>query len=87
MQCTCKGKNRAVKPSNNPRKFRPVHQVEEDEEVLPTLNSPLYHVKSAESPHSRPIQVKVRVDECIVRIEVDTGAAMSLISEATFSML
>ena len=44
-------------------------------------------MKSAESPHSHPIQVKVRVDECIVRIEVDTGAAMSLISEATFSML
>ena len=88
MQRVCKGKNRAGQPSNNPRKSRAVRRVEEPEgQELSTLDSPLYHVKSAESSHSPPIQVKVRVDECIVRMEVDTGAAMSLMSEATFSGL
>ena len=84
MQRACKGKNRAAQPSTNPRKSRAVRRVEEEEQELPMLDSPLYHVKSEESPHSPPIQVNVRVDECIVRMEVDTRAAMSLMSEATF---
>ena len=86
MQRACNGKNRAGQPSNNPRKSPAVRRVEEGQE-LSTLDSPLYRVKSVESSHSPLIQVKVRVDECIVRMEVDTGAAMSLMSEATFSGL
>ena len=44
MQRTCKGKNRAGQPSNNPRKSRTVRRVEEGQE-LSTLDFPLYHVK------------------------------------------
>ena len=40
--------------------------------------------KSWDSP---PIQVKVRVDECVIRMEVDTGAAVSLMSESTYKKL
>ena len=84
MQRACKSKSRAAQLCTNQRKFRAVRQVEEEEQELPMQDSPLYLVKSEESPHSPPIQVKVRVDECIVMMEVDTGAAMSLMSEATF---
>ena len=37
--------------------------------------------------NSPPIIVKVRVDDCLISIEVDTGAAHSLISEKTFESL
>ena len=84
MQRACKGKNRVTQQSTNPKKSRAVRRVEEEEQELPMLDSPLYHVKSDESPHSPPIQVKVRVDVCIVRMEVNTGVAMSLMSDATF---
>ena len=90
MQRACKGKNRAGQPSNNPRMSRAVHRVEEGQE-LSTLDSPLYHVKSAEPSHSSPPPPpnpgQGEGGECIVRMEVDTGAPMSLMSEATFSGL
>ena len=34
-----------------------------------------------------PIQVKVKVDDCLIPMEVDTGASMSLMSEHTFRRL
>ena len=37
--------------------------------------------------HSPPIQVKVQLDDCVVNMEVDTGAAMSLMSQTTFQGL
>ena len=36
---------------------------------------------------SPPIQVKVGVDDCLIKMEVDTGASVSLMSETLFTEL
>lgn len=38
-------------------------------------------------PVHPPIQVKVKVDDCLITMGVDTGAAASLMSETTFKAL
>ena len=50
-------------------------------------NQPLCHVGTSQVSPSPPIQVRVQLDECVVAMEVDTGAAVSLMSEATFMHL
>ena len=70
--------------------FRTVRQLEEDEEESDSQSlsgSPLCHVKSSAVHHSPPIRVKVKLDECLVGMEVDTGAAVSIMSEAIFREL
>ena len=70
--------------------FRTVCQLEEDEEESDSQSlsgSPLCHVKSSAVHHSPPIRVKVKLDECLVGMEVDTGAAVSIMSEAIFRVL
>ena len=47
----------------------------------------LCHLRSPGVPNSPPINVKVRVDDCLISMEVDTGAAHSLTSEKTFESL
>ena len=44
------------------------------------------HVKS-QAPYSPPILIQVRIDECMVDFEVDTGASVSLMYEAMFERL
>ena len=39
------------------------------------------------SMRSPPIQVKVGVDDCLIKMEVDTGASVSLMSETLFTEL
>ena len=46
---------------------------------------PMLQVES--KPTLPPIQVKVKLDDCLVTMEVDTGASMSLMAEATFNAL
>ena len=46
--------------------------------------SALYHLLSPEVVRSPPITVKVRIDNCEIDMEVDTGASHSLMSEGTF---
>ena len=43
---------------------------------------PLYHLSSKKG--SPPLRAQVQVDDKLVTMEVDTGAAKSLMSEATF---
>jgi hypothetical protein len=47
----------------------------------------LCYLKSLGVSISPPIMVKVRVDDCLISMEVDTGAAHSLISKKTFESL
>ena len=44
-------------------------------------------VNSGRSWDSPPIQVKVRVEECVISMEVDKGAALSIMSETTYKNL
>ena len=47
-------------------------------------DSNLNHVKSRGVVNSPLIRVKVKMDDCLVNMEVDTGASISLMSESTF---
>ena len=43
-----------------------------------------YHVKSKGTVDEPPIQVKVKLDNFLVTMDVDTGAAMSLMFESVY---
>ena len=70
-------------------KSRTVCRVEgdEEEEEPEPAGAHLCHVKSRGVAHSPPILVQVKLDDCLVSMEVDTGASMSLMSEATYGEL
>ena len=52
-------------------------QPEQEENELP-----LYHVTSGEQ--SRPLKISVQIEEQSVPMEIDKGAGLSLVSEATY---
>ena len=56
----------------------------ESEEHSP---STLKHLQSKGVPNAPPIMVKVRVDNCVLSMEVDTGAAHSVMFEKTLESL
>ena len=68
-------------------KSRTVCRVEGDEEELEPAGAHLCHVKSRGVAHSPPILVQVKLDDCLLSMEVDTGASTSLMSEATYGEL
>ena len=86
IQRACKTRPRP--PKSGRGRARTVAGVEEEEEVEDdhhhNSSQPLCHVDSSQVSPSPPIQVRVKLDECVVAMEVDTGAAVSLMSEATF---
>ena len=83
MRQACWGKRKTAPSKTSDLKFRKVcHVNDEGEQDLE--DSPFHHVSSCGVTHSPPIQIKVKFDECLVVMEVDTGASMSLISETTF---
>ena len=62
---------------------RPICQVQEEEEAVNLLK-----VQEKKKPHSSsPIEMKVQIDDCLVKFEMDTGATISLMSQKTFRKL
>ena len=62
-------------------------RVEENQEEPEPADSYLCHVKSRGVAHSPPVVVQVKLDDCLVAMEVDTGASVSIMSKATFGEL
>ena len=60
---------------------------EESESESESDNATLYHLRSRGASHAPPIIVEVKVDDCCINMEVDTGASLSLMSNATFQGL
>ena len=87
MQRACKSKSKPPLSKTKP-KPKSVAQVqgEEKEEEEPD-DYTLQMVKSLRKSDAPPILVKVKLDDCPVDMEVDTGAAISLMSESTFNTL
>ena len=56
---------------------------QEEEEGLGTL----YHLKTRVADNPPPFKVQVKLDDCLVDMEVDTGASISLMSESTFKRI
>ena len=92
MQRACKSKNKGVAPTSDtgtqrPKsrcRIKPVGRVEEESDSDDSKDSPLCLVESKGVVHSPLIKVKVKLDNCVVNMAVDTGAAMSLMSQTTF---
>ena len=86
MRRACKSKSKpASKPK--PKSVDNVQDEEEgEEEEKEEDDSTLNQVKSRKID-APPIMVKVKLDDCLVDMEVDTGASVSLISEDTFKSL
>ena len=81
LQRACRGQARDS--GQKTRVSQPVRRVqdrceEEEEEIS------LYHVRSHDTHRAPPIVVMVRVDDCQIEMELDAGASMSIMSEATF---
>ena len=73
-----------VQKGRYPHSVRRVQEdIDDDEDD--DLN-PLYLVRASKMTLP-PIQIQVRMDDCQVNMEVDTGASMSLMSENTFREL
>ena len=96
MQRACKSKGRSSS-SKSKCKPKPIHQVQDEEEreeegseeedsddsaILQILNQ----AKSSKT-NAPPIMVKMKLDGCVVDMEVDTGGSVSLMSENTFKTL
>ena len=75
---------RGTGPKNN--RVRQVCRVEEKEEFEEEVDeAALFQITS--ETKVPPIEVQVQIDDCQVRMEVDTGATMSLMSAETFHSL
>ena len=87
MQRACKSKSKP--PLSKTKKPKSVAQVqgEEKEEEEEPDDFTLQMVMSLRKSDAPPILVKVKLDDCPVDMEVDTGAAISLMSESTFNTL
>ena len=88
LQRVCRSRGRIPARPRGRRSLRPVHYLEgdnpeTDEEVE---DYPVHHICTVKSSHP-PIKVPVGVDGCMITMEVDTGASLSLMAQATFSEL
>ena len=66
----------------------PVRHVVEEKSELESeslVEEVIFHVGVKQK--SPPYEVKVDVDDCDVRMEVDTGSSVSLVSQATYERL
>ena len=80
IQRACKSGQKGTVPKGQ---SRPVRQVQEEEEAVNLLT-----VQEKKKPHSSPpIEMKVKIDDCLMKMEVDTGATISLMSQKTFRQL
>ena len=84
MRRACRGPKRKTTPKTSDSKSRTVGRVDDEEDEQDSEDSPFHHVRSCGVAHSPPIRIQVKLDECLVNMEVDTGASMSLMSETTF---
>ena len=67
---------RKITPKTSNSKSRKVGRVDDEEDEQDSEDSPFHHVRSCGVAHSPPIRIQVKLDECLVNMEVDTGASM-----------
>ena len=56
---------------------------ESDSDSTPTL----FHLRSKGASNTPPITIEMKVDDCLINMEVDAGAFISLMSDSTFQGL
>ena len=84
LQRVCKSRN---KPDQKHQTKTVDIVPQDDKEEEGDVETILCHVKSPGVVNTPPILVSVKLDNCLVNMEVDTGASLTLMSETTFSGL
>ena len=79
----CRSKLRGVPPKRAPQ-WGQAHLIDEEPDEEPDAVYTLYAVRS---DSTAPINTTVKINTAKLQMEVDTGASLSLISEATYSNL
>ena len=83
LQKACRS-SRKVSGESKPKS---VMRIEEEDSEAETGDSAILQVKVNAVSGSPPIVVKMQVEDCLISMEVDTGASMTLMSEVTFKRL
>ena len=84
IQKACRNQSSVPKSGPKSKVTRPVRRVAEEEEEEDTL---LCHVRLQGTHKAPPTVVKLRVNNCTISMELDTGASVSIMSEHTFQGL
>ena len=85
LKRACRSKQKGAAPSRTGQRkksTRAVNKVDESEPEDGENELPLYHVTSGEQ--TRPLKISVQIEDQSVPMEIDTGAGLSLVSEATY---
>ena len=82
----CKSKERNAK-SNDRRNIRSTHKLDHDGDVQEEEYEEVYYIKSIINEKNHPYKVEIHLNGMMKRIEVDTGAAVSVIDETTYREL
>ena len=89
LQRACRGKAKSGSQRTGYRRAKPAvgkvkqEAAESDSDSTPTL----FHLRSRGASNTPPITIEVKVDDCLINMEVDTGASVSLMSDSTFQGL
>ena len=91
LKRACKGEKKAFKRKPmGKRKSKSVRKVGDDQQQEEEEDSEwedLKHLRSKGTTKAPPIMVEVKVDDCLIPMEVDTGASVTLMSYSTFTGL
>ena len=85
LKKVCHSRQKGKGPKNKPPQ-RPVCRLEEEEEESEDEPVTLHQIGSKGSSLP-PLQAQVQLDDCQISMEIDTGAAVSLMSEKSFRHL
>ena len=82
--CRSKPQNKSVPPVSRPKtRYHDTHLVQHEKNDTTDSESEEFHLCKLNAPSSNPIEVTVNVEDKPLTMELDTGAAVSIISEAT----
>ena len=82
--CRSKPQNKSVPPVSRPKtRYHDTHLVQHEKNDTMDSESEEYHLFKLNEPSSNPIEATVNVEDKPLTMELDTGAAVSIISEAT----
>ena len=82
--CRSKPQNKSVPPVSRPKtRYHDTHLVQHEKNDTMDSESEEFHLFKLNAPSSNPIEVTVNVKDKPLTMELDTGAAVSIISEAT----
>ena len=82
--CRSKPQNKSVPPVSRPKtRYHETHLVQHEKNDSTDSESEEFHLFKLNEPSSNPIEVTVNVEDKPLTMELDTGAAVSIISEVT----